>query len=116
MVPEFLEHDGSAVEIDLKDSLWRGLAGRHAGGVNETGDVAEVRRLANEGTHGFTRGQVDGRDGDVVTGIAQDLGYRVRVGFAAISKHDVLSDAHAPNDRLTDLSGANQDDDVAHDA
>lgn len=115
-MPEFFKHHGSAVQIDMEDRFWRCLTGRDACGVNQANDVADARRLAYERMHGLTRRHVNGRDAYLVTGIAQDLGCRVRAGLAAVSKHDVLPDAHAAGDRLTNLSGTNQDDDVAHDS
>ena len=79
-------------------------------------DVAGVRRLVDEPTNRFTRGHVDGGDAYFVTGSAQDVGCGLRIGLAAISEDDVLSDADAPSDGLANLAGANEDDDVAYDS
>ena len=100
----------------MQDRFRRCLTGRDACGVNQADDLADARRLSDERLHGFTRRHVNGRDAYLVTGIAHDLGCRVRAGLAAVSKHDVLPDPHAAGDRLTNLSGPNQDDDVAHDS
>jgi hypothetical protein len=40
-VAELFEDDGGAVEIDVEDRRWPGLAGGDAGSVDDTGDVAE---------------------------------------------------------------------------
>ena len=38
----------------------------------------------------------------------------VRVRLAAVGEHDVLADANAAGDSLTDLAGSDDNDDVLH--
>ena len=113
-LPELLEHDGRTVEIDAEDRVRRCLTGGHTGGVDEPDDLGDARRLADQCDDGLARGYVDGRDAHLVAGIGHDLGCRVRVRLAAVGEHDVLADADAACDGLTDLAGSDDNDDVLH--
>jgi hypothetical protein len=55
-----------------------------------------------------SREDVNGRDAHLVVGIGHDLGCRVRVRLAAVGEHDVLADADAACDGLTDLAGSDE--------
>ena len=51
-VAEFFKHERGAVQIDLEDRFRRGLARGDAGGMDETGDLANARGLLDETSHG----------------------------------------------------------------
>jgi hypothetical protein len=46
---EDLEYQGGAVEIDGQDRFRRSLGWRHAGGMDEAGDITEGRGFPGEG-------------------------------------------------------------------
>src|SRR4051812_26844880 len=111
---ELLEYDGRAVEIHTKDRFRRRLTGGDTSCMDEPHDLANARCLADQRTHGLARGYIEGRDADLVASVGHDLCCRVRVQLTAISEHDVLSYSDPPRDRLTDLAGSDDDNDVLH--
>ena len=66
--------------------------------------------------HGVARRHVDGCRAHLEAGVAQHVGRRGGVLRAHVRQQHMLSDADAPRDGLTDLAGADEDDDVLHDA
>jgi hypothetical protein len=82
--------------------------------MDEAGDVAEPRRFRRERMDRLSRGHVNGCRAHVIAGVAQDFGCGLGVGLAAIGEQHVLADSNTARDRLSDLSSADDDDDVVH--
>jgi hypothetical protein len=82
--------------------------------MDEAGDVAESRRFPPR-AHGQALARTrHGCRAHVIAGVAQDFGCGLGVGLAAIGEQHVLADSNTARDRLSDLSSADDDDDVVH--
>ena len=86
-LPELLEHDGSAVEIDMPDRVRRRLAGGDTGGVDEPDDLADARRLTDQRQDRLARGDIDGRDAHLVAGASVSQGQRA-VAFGRLASRN----------------------------
>jgi hypothetical protein len=64
--------------------------------------------------HGLARGDIDRRHARFVSGVPQDLCRRIGVLSAHIGQQDVLTDAYPARDRLTYLTGSDDDDYISH--
>ncbi len=82
--------------------------------MDEPDHLADARRLADQCQYRLARRYVNGRDAHLVAGTGHNLGRRVRIRLAAVGEHDVLADADAACDGLTDLAGSDDNDDVLH--
>jgi hypothetical protein len=82
--------------------------------MDQPGDLSQPRGVLDKRVHGLARRRVDRRDGHVVAGISEGLGGGVGVLLAQVGEQDVLADADAPRDRLTDQARSDDDDDVGH--
>nr|WP_255580624.1 hypothetical protein [Caulobacter sp. D4A] len=111
---EQLQHQGRPVEVDLEDDARRRLAGRDAGGVDQAGDRAEGRGGGDQGLNAFPRGDVDHGDVGLVAGVGQHLGGGLGVLALHVGQQHALADAYTSGDRLADLAGPDDYDDVAH--
>jgi hypothetical protein len=85
-VPELLEDDGGAVEVDGENGRWWCLAGGDAGGVDDPGDVAEAGGGLDQSVDRLPGGDVDGRGADVEPGVVQDGGGGLGVGFTEVGE------------------------------
>jgi hypothetical protein len=113
-VAERFEHERCPVQVDLEDRLRRRLRRGNPGRVDQPGDLSQPGGVLDEPMHGLARRRVDRRDGHVVAGITEGLGGGVGVLLAHVGEQDVLADADAPRDRLTDQARSDDDDDVGH--
>jgi hypothetical protein len=82
--------------------------------MDQPGDVAQTRGRLDERTHGLARGHVDRRDARFVSGVPQDLCRRVRVLLAHVCQKHMLTDADPARDRLTYLTGSDNDNHICH--
>ena len=73
-----------------------------------------ARGRLDERVHGLARGHVDRRDAHLVSGVPQDLCRRIGVLLALVGQQDMLTDANPARDRLTDLTGSDDDDYISH--
>lgn len=86
---ELLEHERGAVQVDAQDLLDARLAGRDPGGVNDAGDLAEVRGGPSQRANGVAREDVDDGRVGVEARAGEDLGGGV--GLAHVGEQDVRS-------------------------
>ena len=83
--------------------------------MDQSCDVAQAGGRLDECVDGLARGNVDRRDAHLVPGVAENLCLVVRVLLTHVGQQDMLAHADAPRDRLTDLTGSDDDDHIAHD-
>jgi hypothetical protein len=114
-LPNSLQYQRGAVQIDREDCLRRCLAGGDAGSVDDAGDVTERRGGFDERVHRPARRHVDDHGAHLESCIAQYLGRCVGVLKAQVSQQDILTGAHPPRDRLANRPRSNDNNDITHD-
>jgi hypothetical protein len=82
--------------------------------ADQPADVAQTCGRLDERMHGLARGHVHRRDARFVSGVAQDLCRRIGVLLAHVGHKDMLTDADPARDRLTDLTGSDDDNHIFH--
>ena len=82
--------------------------------MDQPGDLAQTRGRLDERMHGIARGRVDRRDAHLVSGVPQDHCRRIGVLLAHVGQQDMLTDANPARNRLTDLTGSDDDDYISH--
>ena len=88
--------------------------GRRRQHGDQPSDVAQSRGRLDERTHGLARGRVDRRDAHLVSGVPQDLCRRIGLLLAHVGQQEMLTDANPARNRLTDLTGSDEDDYISH--
>ena len=111
-LPELLQDDGSAVEVDGQHRLGRCLHRGDAGGADDLDDVAETGSGLSQDPNRLGVGHIDPLGADGVAGVLQ-RGLRVlQIGLAEVGEQHVLARAGAAGDGLPDAAGADDDQDV----
>src|SRR5512143_223540 len=83
--------------------------------MDESGDLTQIRGRFDERMDGLARRRINRRDTHLVAGVPHALRCRLGVATMKVSQEDVLADTDPPGDRLADLAGPDDDDDVPHD-
>jgi hypothetical protein len=82
--------------------------------MNQPGNIAQTSRRLNQRLHGFTRGDIDRRHADLVSGVGQNIGSRLSIFRLHIGQHDMLADTDPPRNCLPDLTGPDDDNYIFH--
>jgi hypothetical protein len=82
--------------------------------MDQSGDLTQIPRRLDERANIRARGHVNRCDAHLVSGVRQHLRRSVCVVLTKIGQQNVLADADASRDRLTDLTRPDDDDDVLH--
>jgi hypothetical protein len=82
--------------------------------MDEADDLADVGGRLYQRMHRVARRHIRSRDAHHVTSVGEHVCRRFRVVCAQVSEQEVLADTDPPRDGLTDLAGANDDDDALH--
>lgn len=111
-VPELLEHDRAADQIDGKDLLGRRHVRREPRGVHDLGYVAQRARVAGERMNGRAGGHVHMLRGDRVADTTELLRDRIQGALVEIGEEHRLPGALTPRDRLPDSSHSDDNQNV----
>jgi hypothetical protein len=84
------------------------------GRLDKPGDLAQSGDRIHQRVHCFARGDVDGRDAHLVSGIRHHFRRRFRILAAHICQQHMLPDPNPARDSLTDLTRSDDDSDVIH--
>jgi hypothetical protein len=82
--------------------------------MDQPGDVAKIGRPLYETMHRMARRRVNHSNAHIVSGIGQNLCRSIGVVLPHIGQQDVLTNANAARDCLTNLTGSNDDIYISH--